>query len=71
MGLAVPERIAVVGFGDLNFAADLEPALTSVRVDGQRIGALAADAIVKRLQGEEIPNRIIDVGFTIVQRRSA
>ena len=37
-GIDVPGRLAVVGFGDLDFAADLEPALTTVRIDGAAIG---------------------------------
>lgn len=69
-GLAVPGRLAVVGFGDLNFAADLEPALSSVRVDAARIGELAADTLVRRLQGEPIAQRVVDVGFQIIQRAS-
>jgi LacI family gluconate utilization system Gnt-I transcriptional repressor len=69
--LPVPERLSVVGFGDLNFAADLEPGLTSVRVDAQRIGSLAAAAIVGRLHGEPPAQRVVDVGFNIVQRGTA
>lgn len=70
-GLAVPGQLAVVGFGDLNFAADLEPALSSVRVDAARIGELAADTLVRRLRGEPIVQRVVDVGFEVVQRASS
>lgn len=70
-GLAVPGQLAVVGFGDLNFAADLEPALSTVRVDAARIGELAADTLVRRLQGEPIAERVVDVGFRIIRRASS
>jgi LacI family transcriptional regulator, gluconate utilization system Gnt-I transcriptional repressor len=69
-GMKVPSDVAVVGFGDLNFAADLRPSLTSVRIDGPRIGELAAHALVMRMQGKSIENRVIDVGFEIVSRAS-
>jgi len=69
-GIDVPGRLAVVGFGDLNFAAPFEPALTTVRIDGPRIGELAAHCIVSRALGEPIDERIVDVGFTIVERSS-
>ncbi len=69
-GLAVPGRLAVVGFGDLNFAADLEPALSTVRIDAQRIGELAAETLVRRLGGQALPQRIVDVGFELVRRAS-
>lgn len=70
-GLRVPQDIAVMGFGDLEFAADLHPRLTSIRVDGARIGTLAAELILRRIgglaaKGEER----IDLGFEIVERES-
>ena len=70
-GIDVPAQLAVVGFGDLNFAADLEPALTSVRVDPRQIGDLAAQCIVARATGEALDSRVIDVGFSIVERASS
>ncbi|MDR6456528.1 LacI family DNA-binding transcriptional regulator [Variovorax paradoxus] len=70
-GLGVPADLSVVGFGDLNFAADLDPALTTVRIDGRRIGQIAADCIVERAAGRRPPELIVDVGFTIVRRASA
>lgn len=70
-GLAVPGDLAVVGMGDLSFAADLDPALTTVRIDGTAIGRMAATFIVDRAEGREVSERIVDVGFTLIERGSA
>lgn len=69
-GIAVPGRLAVVGFGDLAFSADLEPALTTVRIDGTAIGRQAAQFIVDRAEGREVSQRVVDIGFSIVERAS-
>lgn len=69
-GLRVPEDLAVCGFGDADFAAWLEPALSTVRVDGANIGRQAAQMILQRCQGEAVDARILDVGFEIVERAS-
>jgi LacI family gluconate utilization system Gnt-I transcriptional repressor len=70
-GLRVPEQLAVVGLGDLEFAADTAPALTTVRIDGSAIGREAARFIVNRARGEAIPERVLDIGFELVRRESA
>ncbi|MCG2591885.1 LacI family DNA-binding transcriptional regulator [Ramlibacter sp. XY19] len=69
-GIAVPRDIAVMGTGDTDFAAALFPALTSVRIDGARIGEVAAGMFLDRFAGRPLPRRAVDVGFTIVQRES-
>lgn len=69
--LAVPGRVAVIGFGDQDYAADLLPALTSVRVDRQALGRIAAEAILARIEGGPPPPAVTDLGFEIVRRESA
>ncbi len=71
-GIAVPEHMGVVGFGDQPFAADTAPALSSVRVDGARIGREAALRVVGRIAGTPTQEQAaLDVGFAIVARGSA
>ncbi|MDP1901748.1 MAG: LacI family DNA-binding transcriptional regulator [Rubrivivax sp.] len=69
-GIDVPGRLAVVGFGDQNFAADMAPALTTVHIDGTAIGRQAAQFIVDRAEGREVSPRVIDIGFEIIERQS-
>jgi LacI family gluconate utilization system Gnt-I transcriptional repressor len=70
-GIKVPSDLAVIGFGDLSFAAALEPPLTTVRIDGNAIGRLAARHILDRAEGVPVPDRVVDIGFSIVRRMSA
>lgn len=69
-GIAVPDDIAIFGFGDQNLAADTYPALSTVRIDRPRMGRLAADALLARIAGEEVPEPSIDLGFEIVERET-
>lgn len=70
-GIHLPQQLAVMGFGDLDFAADTFPALTTVRIDGTRIGQQAARFIVDRAEGRAVAQRVVDIGFSIVERESA
>lgn len=70
-GLSVPRDVAVIGFGDQEFAAMTEPALTSIRIDRQILGQVAANALVERFTVGAALNAVHDVGFTLVRRASA
>ncbi|WOB07696.1 LacI family DNA-binding transcriptional regulator [Piscinibacter gummiphilus] len=70
-GLAVPERLSVVGFGDLAFAGDTHPALSTVRIDGTGIGCQAARFIVERAAGRAVADKVIDLGFQVIERGSS
>lgn len=70
-GMSIPRDLAVMGFGDLGFAAHTYPSLSTVRIDPAKIGRLAAEAIIARLAGRTDFERIVDVGFEICRRQSA
>ncbi len=69
-GIAVPDRLAVMGFGDQDFAASVEPALTTISVDRQAQGNAAASAVIARLGGART-EPVHDLGFTVMRRASA
>jgi LacI family gluconate utilization system Gnt-I transcriptional repressor len=69
-GIEVPRALAVVGFGDLDFAGDTLPALTTVRINGAAIGRQAAHFIAERAEGRAVEPHIVDIGFSIVERES-
>ena len=54
----------------LEFAADLDPALTTVHIKATAIGRQAAQFIVDRAEGRAVEHRVIDIGFSIVERGS-
>ncbi len=70
-GLQVPKQIAVMGFGDLDFAMDTDPPLTTIHVDGEAIGRQAAACIITRLSNEDVVPSVIDIGFSVMARESA
>ena len=70
-GICVPDDLAIVGFGDLDFAVDVDPPLTTVRIDGADIGRRVAALLMARIDGRRISRRITDVGFQLIERTSA
>lgn len=69
--VAIPERLALIGFGDLPFSAACNPSLTTIRPPGELIGSEAARVIAGRLRGEApAEGKVIDTHFMLVQRQS-
>ncbi len=70
-GIGVPRQIAIMGFGDVPFLENVIPALTTVHINGEAMGCTAADYLVARAEGRTVEKRIVDVGFSIIERDSA
>lgn len=70
VGIDVPGRVAIAGFGDSAMARWMRPALTTVRFPVRDIGTEAGKLLLARLQGRDLPARAIRLGFEILERES-
>lgn len=58
-GLSVGDDVSVVGFDDLEFAAYLDPPLTTLRQPAQQLGQAAAQAVLAVLRGGSPQNVVL------------
>nr|WP_281068727.1 substrate-binding domain-containing protein [Ramlibacter agri] len=70
-GIEVPQQLAIVGFGDADFAVDTDPPLTTVRVDSVALGRRAAEMLMARIEGTAEPGQVVDLGFQVIERGTA
>jgi LacI family transcriptional regulator len=58
-GMRVPEDISVVGFDDIRESAYHMPSITTVRQPLRKMGSMAAQTVIERIEGaEEYPTQI-------------
>lgn len=69
-GIRVPEDISVVGVDDYEIAEVYRPALTTVHQDIHKKGRLAAEALIRMLNGEKLEKRQIVLQPQLVVRES-
>ncbi len=70
-GCKMPEDLAIIGFGDFDFAPYTHPPLTTVRIDRRDIGTKAARSILRKIDGTERVEAMINIDFHIVARGTA
>jgi LacI family transcriptional regulator len=70
LAVAVPSQLSVVGFDDLEPASLVTPALTTVRQPLARIGGVAADLLLRWIDGENPTAMHIELPVELVQRGS-
>ncbi|MEO1102735.1 MAG: substrate-binding domain-containing protein, partial [Pseudomonadota bacterium] len=69
-GIDVPGQVSVTGFDDLELASIVEPPLTTVRINGRRMGEVAAEEILTRQHGSAAGPKTIDLGYETAWRGS-
>jgi LacI family transcriptional regulator len=68
-GLRVPEDVSVLGFDDIQSAAFQVPSLSTIRQPLKLMGGTGADALLRKLAGEELPH-VVRVAPELVVRES-
>ncbi|MEJ5229907.1 MAG: LacI family DNA-binding transcriptional regulator [Pseudothermotoga sp.] len=69
-GIKVPDQVSVFGYGNLSFCDFLDPPLSSVEYMNKEVGKICADLLMKLINGEEIPKRIV-LETNLVKRQSS
>jgi LacI family repressor for deo operon, udp, cdd, tsx, nupC, and nupG len=70
-GLRVPEDIAVTGFDDAEWAAQLEPALTTVRQPAAEMGRIAVGSLIAMIEDPSLPPPSVMLSGELVARESS
>lgn len=69
-GLTVPRDVRVLGNGDHPFAAYLEPALTTIALPAEDVGAAAVDILLARIADPSLPRQTSQLAPTLMERAS-
>lgn len=70
MGVRIPQDISLIGHDDMPFATLLEPPLTTVRVDVDRLGESAADLLLEMMENPDVPPASRTVNTMLVRRET-
>ncbi len=70
LGMAVPKRLSVVGFDDIELAQHVFPALTTLRVDKGLMGQMAMQLLLWRLENPNATHVTTLIDAPLVERQS-
>ena len=70
-GRRVPADVSVVGFDDIPLAQHFDPPLTTIRIPARALGAAAGRALVERLAGRVVTERMLLPTELIVRESTA
>ena len=68
-GLKVPSDLSIVGFDDLDFAAELTPSLTTVRIPAAEIGVATAEYLLAQIENKSV-SRTVQIPANLIVRDS-
>jgi len=69
-GLKIPKDVAVVGHDDIEFAAIMEPPLTTVHIPRHQLGKKAAEILLEKISGNHKGPRTLVIKPELIVRES-
>jgi LacI family transcriptional regulator len=69
-GKRVPDDFSVIGFDDLYISSLTAPRLTTIHQDTQEKGKVAAESLIRVIEGNSIENNNVILPVTLVERHS-
>lgn len=72
-GWAVPDRIALASFDDVDLLRHISPSITTLRLPRHEIGERSAQMLLSRIidGAEHLRGSVVDLKFEVIQRESA
>ena len=64
-GIAIPEEIGIAGFHGHDIGQAMVPKLASVITPREAMGRVAAEQLLARINGAELTEPVIDLGFEL------
>lgn len=68
--IAVPDRLALIGFGDSDIAAEIPPGLTMIGIDTRELGRVAGQMLLDSLSGTQIVDKARRLSLRVIERGS-
>lgn len=69
-GLKIPDDVAIVGFDDSYISRFVAPSLTTVRIDVDQMGRLAAQRLFDLIDGREVTETQIEIPTELIVRET-
>lgn len=70
LDIQIPGDIQLVGFDGISMGKLLTPELTTVAQDIYKLGTVATELLIQKIEGQEIENNLIELPATLVIRSS-
>jgi len=70
LGINIPNNLSVMGIGDFNGSAEIEPSLSTVHIPATQIGFLAAEHMFKAIVEKQSEVNTIRCDLRVITRNS-
>lgn len=68
--IRVPQDFGICGFNDLEMMAVAAPSITSIRTFRERMGEVAVEMLISKIEGQVVASPVVDLGYELIERQS-